>query len=223
MKKLLSIIGISLFSLANPAYAGVLQTSPVSDFNTGEPIGGTLATLDRMQDSVNLMLNTELLPGTYTVWWVIFNNPEFCVDGCNLDDLGIAQVNASAFWATGEIVGDDGIGSFSAQINEGELPMSPGQILFGDGLVDSFLAEIYTIVRSHGPVIPGQEEEQTTTFNGGCPPNNCEDIQFTIFRAVSVSEPTSPLGFLALGTLGAASTLKRKLKPSKEKEVEQVC
>ncbi|AKE65664.1 hypothetical protein MYAER_3326 [Microcystis aeruginosa NIES-2549] len=39
-----------------------------------------------------------------------------------------------------------------------------------------------------------------------------------------VPEPTSTLGFLALGTLGAASTLKRKLKPSQsiEKETTKV-
>jgi hypothetical protein len=35
---------------------------------------------------------------------------------------------------------------------------------------------------------------------------------------VSVPEPSSTLGFLALGILGAASTLKRKLKPSKSTE-----
>jgi hypothetical protein len=37
---------------------------------------------------------------------------------------------------------------------------------------------------------------------------------------VPVPEPSSILGFLALGTLGAASTLKRKLKPSKSTEKE---
>jgi hypothetical protein len=37
---------------------------------------------------------------------------------------------------------------------------------------------------------------------------------------VSVPEPTSTLGLLALGTLGAASTLKRKLKPSQSTEKE---
>jgi hypothetical protein len=41
---------------------------------------------------------------------------------------------------------------------------------------------------------------------------------------ISVHEPSSILGFLALGTLGAASTLKRKLKSSKssEKQTEKV-
>jgi hypothetical protein len=37
---------------------------------------------------------------------------------------------------------------------------------------------------------------------------------------VSVPEPTSTLSLLALGTLGAASTLKRQLKPSKSTEKE---
>lgn len=37
---------------------------------------------------------------------------------------------------------------------------------------------------------------------------------------VQVPEPTSTFGLLALGTLGAASTLKRKLKPSKSTEKE---
>ena len=37
---------------------------------------------------------------------------------------------------------------------------------------------------------------------------------------VHTPEPTSVLGFLALGTLGAASTLKRQLKPSKSSEKE---
>ena len=49
-------------------------------------------------------------------------------------------------------------------------------------------------------------------------------VQFTfpnsIDASVSAPEPTSALGLLVLGTLGAASTLKRKLKPSKTSEKE---
>jgi hypothetical protein len=48
----------------------------------------------------------------------------------------------------------------------------------------------------------------TWTFNGG------------IVTTPSTPEPTSILSVLALGTLGAASTLKRKLKPSKSTEKE---
>ena len=55
----------------------------------------------------------------------------------------------------------------------------------------------------------------TESDNGRFGPN----FQFQVI-STSVPEPTSTLGFLALGTLGAASTLKRKLKPSKSAEKE---
>ena len=45
-------------------------------------------------------------------------------------------------------------------------------------------------------------------------------VTFGTAQAQQVPEPTSILGLLALGTLGAASTLKRKLKPSKSAEKE---
>ena len=61
--------------------------------------------------------------------------------------------------------------------------------------------------------IPPEEEE----------PVNCGDDnppkQFIITKT---PESTSPLSLLAIGTLSAASTLKRKQKPSKEKELEKI-
>lgn len=44
--------------------------------------------------------------------------------------------------------------------------------------------------------------------------------QFTLRQRASVPEPSTVLGLLALGTLGAASTLKRKLNSSKSNEKE---
>lgn len=166
-----------------------LQTSQVYTFDTRLPIHDAFATLERSDDGVELTLDTELPPGAYTVWWTVFNNPEFCVDGCGSDDLERPAVNASSFWATGEVVGDEGKGSFSAQLLEGELPTGSDRVILGDGLEDSFSAEIHPIVRTHGSVIPGLEEEQITTLNGGCPPNECENIQFAVFPAVSDTEP----------------------------------
>ncbi len=60
-------------------------------------------------------------------------------------------------------------------------------------------------------------------------PNDLREPQFELLSAgasaqgktvASVPEPTSTLSILALGTLGAASTLKRKLKPSQSIENE---
>lgn len=162
----------------------ILQTSRVSDLDTGFPIHNSFAILYRDEDGVELTLDTTLPEGAYTLWWVVFNNPEFCEDGCDIDDLETPAVNASVFYAAGEVVGDDARGSCDAQLLEGTLPTGEDQIVLGeDGLVDSFSAEIHPVVRSHGSVIPELEELQTSTFNGGCPSEECEDIQFAVFPA----------------------------------------
>ncbi len=186
----------------------ILQTSQVSHFEPGFgfPIHNSLATLHRTEDGVELKLDTKLPEGAYTTWWVIFNDPEFCVDGCDAGDLEIPEVNASLFWATGEVVGDNGMGSFSAQLLEGELPQGSDQVVFGEGLVDSFSAEIHPIVRSHGPVDPEQVEEQITTFNGGCPPEGCKDVQFAVFRSVLDPQPSLPQFTVGDFTLGFDAT-----------------
>jgi len=57
-----------------------------------------------------------------------------------------------------------------------------------------------------------------TTLNGQ---NECGSRNFTrSFRVEKTNEPTSTLGFLALGTLGAASSINRKLNPSQSTEKE---
>lgn len=64
-----------------------LQTSQVFHLDTGFPIHNSLATLHRTEDEVESSLDTKLSEGAYTKWWVGFNNPEFCVDGCDAGDL----------------------------------------------------------------------------------------------------------------------------------------
>ncbi|MEM9216520.1 MAG: hypothetical protein AAGD25_19500 [Cyanobacteria bacterium P01_F01_bin.150] len=160
------------------------QYDGVADFETGLPIENSSALLRRSPDSVEFELETTLPEGTYTVWVVAFNEPEACVGDCGLDDLEIPEVKASIFWATGEIIDNGETGLFSATVPELTLPGEFDQVLFGDGVIDSFGSEIHLVVRSHGPAIPGLEEEQITTFNGGCPPNECIDVQFSVFPSV---------------------------------------
>jgi hypothetical protein len=70
----------------------------------------------------------------------------------------------------------------------------------------------------------GKEQDITwpLLFAAASPPEGTTftDKIFVVSDLETTPEPTATLGFLALGTLGAASTLKRKLKQSKSPEKE---
>lgn len=129
------------------------------------------------------ILTSDLVGGdTYTIWWIIFNNPEFCATphACAGGDLaprgGDPAVQSSVGFATGRIVTGMGVGEFAAHLAPGD----DADMRFGPGLIDPMKAEIHLVVRTHGQPIPGMEDEQIGTLNAGCPPNTCEDHQFAI-------------------------------------------
>ena len=148
-------------------------------FGLGDPVLG-VSTLMRYDDAVDMTISTTgLEPGhAYSVWWVIFNNPDACSDECGTDDFPegapMAQpgleppdpaVKASVLWATGLVVPSDGAADFRARLEVGN---PPGAVDFGPGLVDPMNAEIHLPVRSHGRAMLGQVAEQISTVNGLC-------------------------------------------------------
>jgi hypothetical protein len=166
-------------------------------------VSGGSSTLVRTKEAISASLQTsDLEPGNvYTMWWVIFNNPEKCehpisgITSCGEGDvlgqpLGETPVQVSVQYAAGNIVGETGTVNFGAYLQEGELPEQPGQLVFGPGLINAKKAEVHLVVRDHGPAITGMVEDQLTTFGGGCTaetdptgvgpigPNECADVQF---------------------------------------------
>ncbi len=160
------------------------------------------AGLERNGDEIELKLSTRgLTPGhAYTVWWVIFNNPSACVEGCFLDEITQAQQAAadpndnlepppaevSVLYADGAVANARGRASFRAELEE--LDMT-GPVLFGPALTNAQSAEVHAVVRTHGKASddPDTLNQQLTTFNGGCPPDQdpfqCVDIQVGVFPA----------------------------------------
>lgn len=152
------------------------------DYGGGVLVPGTLyppvkagtSVLKREDDELSYKIKTSgLPPGAYTNWWVIFNNPENCIDGCDVPDLFNPAVNASVFWATGGIVGADGKAKFEAEIEIGELPTDhPDQIFAGLdlGLTNPMGAEVHIIIKYHGPVAEDEHDRwlQTHTLTGLC-------------------------------------------------------
>ncbi|MEM9007060.1 MAG: PEP-CTERM sorting domain-containing protein [Cyanobacteria bacterium P01_F01_bin.86] len=227
MKTLIATVLLGILPFAAPAEAAVLQNGQPANFESGALIPDATASLFRLSDAIETTFHTRELPaGAYTMWWVFFDLPENCIDGCGVDDLENEAVSPSVFWASGDIVEADGIGNFEASVGLGELPDKYDQVLFGDGLQDPFGTEVHTIVRWHGPASdnPDLLEQQLTTFNGGCAtPDNpdgfqCADLQSVAFAAVSdtaaVPEPSMLLSLLTLATVGTGSALKRRLSSS---------
>jgi hypothetical protein len=153
-------------------------SSDVLDYYNPTQVVGT-SKLVRNSQGISLTLHTTgITPGdAVTVWWVIFNNPEACGGSpCGLADLGNPAVNASVLFAAGHVIGGGNSTSFASHLNVGDV----SEALFGPGLLDPFNAEVHLVVRTHGPAIPGMVDEQIHEFAGGCPPNTCDDIQFSI-------------------------------------------
>ncbi len=192
----LAIAGASLAFASSSASAQAVSDvyQPINcDFNAIACIDVGESRLLRTDSGISInIVTTDLREGhAYTVWWVVFNNPEACAGypgPCGLADLGDPDVNATVQWGTGDVAvgtaggvakkvnkkagASSGVAlSLVAHLNEGET--TPGGPLFDlpgddDGLEDAFEAEVHAIVRSHGPGVANALNDQITSFGGGC-------------------------------------------------------
>lgn len=172
-------------------------TSQVHLFSDGSTVPNSISTLTTSRNGATMTIRTSDLPvnTANTVWWVIFNHPDKCTNTassfrCGISDLTNSDVHPSLLFATGNIVGRSGIGSFTAHIN----PFDKTGALFGPGLINPQGADIHLVVHNHGALIPGMVNEQIHTFGGGCNnntdfpgagtpgPNICQDLQFAVLE-----------------------------------------
>ncbi|MCI0540674.1 MAG: hypothetical protein L0Z50_36195 [Verrucomicrobiales bacterium] len=117
---------------------------------TTYPPKGSSAQLKRTEDALRINVQTSGLPaGAYTVWWVIWDNPAGCVDGCGLDDLLSPEPHVSILWSTGGIVGHDGTGHFQDTLRVGDL--AGRELVLGDGSFHPLSAEVHLVIKYHGP------------------------------------------------------------------------
>jgi hypothetical protein len=199
------VIATSIFAQQGDDSAPVVTTTSVHHFDLADPaaVEGAFARLVRYDNGVTTTISTsELVPGeVYTLWWVIFNDPENCLGGaCDADDIfiiedggiprdadgnramnmeGLAASNVSIQHAAGGYSVDGSLNT-SASLGLGDVP----GIIAGPGLLDPYKAEIHLVVRTHGPKVDEYFADQLSTFDGGCDPMDalpCDDLQFAVF------------------------------------------
>lgn len=176
---------------------------PVLTFADEEEVGSS--TLNRGANGISFSIETtELEPQTAaTIWVVVFNAPQHCATSpCGDPDLFVPNVMADVLYGTGDVIDGSGnttfVGSRGLQDGTGSLLGALG--LPSPGILDINKAEIHFVVRSHGPLVPGLENEMLETFNGGCQhpgpdfpdplptelgapgPNTCVDVQFAVHQ-----------------------------------------
>jgi hypothetical protein len=151
------------------------------------------ASLSRNNEAVFGTISTSsLTPGTVvTFWWAIFNNPKACATpACGPSDLNNPEVNGSAQYGGGYIVGANGRADFSGYLAVGDntgftiLPPFPNMPNPAPGVADPKGATIHMVIRTHGAASTDSAvlNQQLTTFLGGCSMSNpCTNIQVAVF------------------------------------------
>jgi hypothetical protein len=120
MKKLIAIsFGLLLTALSTAVFADrVFQTSEMLPGSGSDAVGAQgAAWLRRSAERIDgrVMVKVDQANTPYTIWWVIFNNPEECAgwlntpkDPCALSDLFVEAVEGVVFNASGAISAADG-------------------------------------------------------------------------------------------------------------------
>lgn len=166
------------------------QVSDAHVFGTSTAVPGA-GTLLRSNSSLDLRVQMSGLDtnAAYTLWWIIFNNPEECTTGaapalCGAGDLdpdrdgpGVNPVDRGVRNAAAFITGADGTANIVGKLYEGPAPTGPAAAGFGQ-LNDAVGAEIHIVIQTHGAPLVESVATQMTVPGGACNPA-CAD-QFAI-------------------------------------------
>ena len=158
---------------AENAKAASKQHADVINGVTGAVVGS--ASLTRTESGIQATFAAnDATPGfAYTMWWVIWNNPDKCSQqyGCVDADFGNPEVGVQIIYGGGNVSGGSGKISISGHLKEGDVDGNVND-LFGladaVGIDDATHVEVHLVLRNHGPAVPGEVNEQINTYLGGC-------------------------------------------------------
>ena len=170
----------------------------VLDLATGTPIPDAFSELDRNGNVLDAVLQTGglLSDHAYTMWMVVFNDPSACEETtCGVPDVAPGtDALVDLLFITGTVADEDGLVTFSGQRTIGDNSRSVFASLGAPapGLIDPDVAQIFLVIRFHGPFTSGSTFDQIRTYEGGCTPESslglgigtidCEDVQISIHQ-----------------------------------------
>jgi hypothetical protein len=162
----LALVGLLSAVLVSRAGAATQTTSPVTTIAGGSGVGSS--TLTRTASRISFSLETSgLEPGhAVTVWWMVAN----------------PDTSVSVLYAAGHVIDKSGTAEFGGALKVGDtkgVVSLPG--LSTDGLLDAAAADVYLVVRDHGPAKRGIVHQQIHTFDV-CNPT-CTDLQMSVHLA----------------------------------------
>jgi len=158
------------------------STIPVRDLVNGGTVAGASSKIIRTDNGITVSVKTTVDPGTYTMWVLVWNNPEDCEFGINNPSAnlrcnpGAGDAPSCVFFGTGHVVGENGVLNYTAHQKTWDSTGSIGGAC-PNGLTNPRGADVHAAVRTHGEKITGMIDVQIHTVGGGCGENACSEIQ----------------------------------------------
>jgi hypothetical protein len=188
--KLSAVFGI--FALIATAFGSVafagpptISTTAVNDLVNGGTVAGASSMITRTDQGVTVSVKTTVNPGAYTMWLLIWNNPENCHGNPVAPDLNCVPGPPPLFdppscvlYGAGHVVGNNGKLNYTAHRQAWDATDNIGGAC-PNGLTNPRGADVHAAVRTHGEKIPGMVSAQIHTVGGGCGPklNECSEVQ----------------------------------------------
>jgi hypothetical protein len=162
-----ALVGLLSAVLISRAGAATQTTSDVTLIADPTVTVGA-STLTRTASRISFSLQTSRLPAGHavTVWWMVVN----------------PDASTSVLYAAGHVIDRSGAAEFGGALKVGDtkgVVSLPG--LSTEGLLDAAGADVYLVVRDHGPAKRSLVKQQIHTFDV-CNPT-CTDLQMSVHLA----------------------------------------
>ncbi len=146
---------------------------------SGTVVPGGYAVQQRGYFSMTAQMHLKALtPGhRYTLWWVIYNNPSLCAEGCDFNDVttavetGANPAGIGVHFGGSFLVASTGkldVGTRLLENAVGGCQTSVPYVALCEELIDAAIAEATILVHDHGPIAPTDPMVAAEAFASGC-------------------------------------------------------